>query len=249
MARILSVTFETEADAEPGRFTIPRPAAQFLGIRPDDEVELVVMCGGLKLELSTRLGRSLEVVHRVGDEATASLLQVPAHALLEVTIWGPDVPADTEGPAPRAEPWTPKQFDPDIDRRVGPVVGRRARTIRDWAEGRGLRIWWGRGRERGGWIPVFDARSGRGYSFFEVWTDGRVEVQFKNMKANPAFRGLPPREEFHRRLVSVPGVTLPDGAIERFPSFRLADLPDDTAVQKLLEAFDWVLDEFRKGDP
>lgn len=249
MARILSVTFETEADAEPGRFSIPKRVADFLGIHPDDVVEIAGMCGGLRLEATTRLGPGLEVHHRVGDEATASLVQVPAKAPLDVTIWGPGVPADPDGPAPRGEPWTAQRFDSEIERRAGPEVARQARVVRDWAEGRRLKLWWGRGREHGGWIPVVEARSGRGYSLFELWTGGRLEVHFRSIKTNPAFRGEPPREELHRRLRAVPGVELPPGSIESYPSFRLSGLPDEQALQQMLGVFDWVLEELRKGDP
>jgi hypothetical protein len=247
MARILSVTFETAAHARPRRFSVPRRVADFLGIGDDDEVELSVMCGGLKLELRTQLRSGLEVYHRVGDASTAGLDQIPAKAPLEVTVWAPDREEGAPRPVRRAEPWTPERFDQDMERRAGAVVLRRARLVREWAVKRGLRLWWGRGFEWGGWVPVYDPPSGRGYQFFELWSSGNLEVQFKYLGAHPAFSSREAREELRRRLNAIPGISLPPEVVDRLRSFRLGDLRDERALQQLLAVFGWVLDQL-KGD-
>lgn len=249
MARILSVTFETEAAAEPGRFSVPRRVVDFLDIRPDDPVEVVVMHEGLRLELTARIGTELEIRHQPGDGATVALLQVPSNAPLEVTIWGLDAPADRPGPASRAEQWNPQRFDEDAERRAGPEVLARARRVRDWAQQRGLRLWWGRGREWGSWIPVLDAPSKRSYQWFSAWSSGSIEIQTVYLKRNPSFADEAPREQLRRRLNAISGISLPPEAVDGRRSFRLADLPDEASVEEVLSVFDWVLDELRKGDP
>lgn len=99
MARVVGVTFETESESRPGLFTIPRAVAEFLRIKDDDQVELAVLCEGLRVRVATRLRSGLEVYHRQGDASTADLGQIPANTPLTVTVWHPGDESAEQEPA------------------------------------------------------------------------------------------------------------------------------------------------------
>ena len=107
MARIVSVTFETESHSRAGHFTIPRRIADFLAIKDDDPVELSVLCEGLKVEVQTQLRSGLEVYHREDDKSTAGLERLPANAPLLVTVWHP---GDEQAPKQLPREWDAKFF-------------------------------------------------------------------------------------------------------------------------------------------
>lgn len=95
MARIVSVTFETTSDAEPGQFAIPQMVADLLGIRPTSDVELRISWEGRTIELAAAVGAEFQVSHRGGDPTTAGLQGIPRLAPLLVTVWrGESEPSD-----------------------------------------------------------------------------------------------------------------------------------------------------------
>jgi hypothetical protein len=227
---------------------LPRQVVEILGIKVNDPVEIRVLWeGGGTVELITQLRRGLTVQHVPGDDATADLLRIPADTGLTVSVWrdptATDPPSQNGGERP--QPWTAERFDDDIERRNGSEVLRRARRVRDWAEARGLRLWWGRGWKWGGWVAVFDSPSGYAHSLFEMWTGGNLEVQFVYLGRSGPFADIAKREELRQQLNTIPGIALPPDVVDRRQSFWLAELPDDAALDRVLATFDWVLEELR----
>lgn len=72
---------------------------------------------------------------------------------------------------------------------------------------------------------------------------GRIEVETVYLKRNRAFAEEAPREELRGRLNAIGGISLPPEAVDGRRSFRLADLPDDAALEEVPRLCDWVLDE------
>ena len=95
MARIVSVTFETTSDPEPGQVAIPQMVAEILGIRPKTGIELRVSWEGRIIELAAEVGEDLSVRHQAEQPATASLQGIPGLTPLLVTAWrGESEPSD-----------------------------------------------------------------------------------------------------------------------------------------------------------
>jgi hypothetical protein len=51
------------------------------------------------------------------------------------------------------------------------------------------------------------------------------------------------RHELLRRLTTIPGVSIPDDRIDRYPSFELARLADADARSTFTDAMDWAIRE------
>ncbi len=114
----------------------------------------------------------------------------------------------------------------------------------DWAKAHGLRIWWGRGKNDGSFFPMYDNRLGKNFTY-SVWTYGRIGLQFQHMK-KPPFGEEHKRKELAQQLSEIQGVTIPDDALTRRPTFGLELLVAPDTLNKFLSTFDWVLSEIRK---
>jgi hypothetical protein len=90
----------------------------------------------------------------------------------------------------------------------------------------------------GSFIPVLN-HAGQNYFPLALWTNGRAEIQFKSLSRRPPFDDVRLRREFLRRLNQIAGVSVPEDAVTRVPSIRLAPLVDSREA----------LDSFRKCSP
>lgn len=66
-------------------------------------------------------------------------------------------------------------------------------------------------------------------------------------KYGPPFDEEAKRRELLRRLNSIEGINLPSDSIDKFPKIRLELLKDTAALQKFLEVFDWIIQEYEKA--
>jgi hypothetical protein len=82
-------------------------------------------------------------------------------------------------------------------------------------------------------------------SLFTVWTEGNIQVGFGYLQYRPPFGSETKRLELLQRLNSIPGVALPAESISKYPSFPLAALQGEAALQQFLHAFDWVIEEIK----
>jgi len=140
--------------------------------------------------------------------------------------------------------WDEASFFKEIETSRSMDEARIDRQILAWARAHGLRIWWGKGSQDGSCFPVLDIKE-RSYTLFCLWTYGKVEVQFQWLKEQPPFADDALRRELLRRLNQIPGVAIPDDRIARRPSFSLAALQNDVALQQFLATFDWVIQEIQ----
>ena len=83
--------------------------------------------------------------------------------------------------------------------------------------------------------------AGQNYFPLALWTNGRAEIQFKYLSSRPPFDDVTLRREFLRRLNEIAGLSIPEDAVTRTPSIRLALL---AASQEVLDSFEGVLDWF-----
>jgi bifunctional DNA-binding transcriptional regulator/antitoxin component of YhaV-PrlF toxin-antitoxin module len=242
LARIVSVTFETASHSRPGRFTIPRRVAQFLGIEDGDPIELAVTCEGFKVELETTLASGLEV--RSSDPSTSALERIPANAPLIVTVWHPGE-ADVAPSAKRV--WDRASFvealvESGVERLDAEVV---LDACLGWADRNGLYARWGSANTGSLLMRLDDDRipsHGQKQRFFALWTTGGVELQFAHMA--PPFDTSEAREELRHRLDSIEGITVPRSI--GYPSFPLQLLSDDARREAVFKVFDWTLAHTRR---
>lgn len=138
--------------------------------------------------------------------------------------------------------WTEEAFFEDITRRNGRDVAAVALRVLEWSRQRGLRIWWGRGKKDGSFIPLVDV-GGDGHQFICVWTYGRVEIRFQHMRAplsDPAAR-----EELRQAIGKIVSTDLPADRINQRPAFPLKDLTDAVKLSRFLGVLDGVVARIR----
>jgi hypothetical protein len=90
---------------------------------------------------------------------------------------------------------------------------------------------------------MYDNKFGKNF-LFSVWTSGAVEVQFQHMR-RPPFAAPERRRDLADRLTMIEGVSIPDAALDKRPSFGLQHLVGSGSLDTFLEAFDWVLSEIK----
>ena len=119
-----------------------------------------------------------------------------------------------------------------------------ARSLLEWAQEHGLRVWWGQGKKDGSFFPLYDNKFGKHF-LFSVWTYG-------SGRASIPTHEKPPFSETDKRQELAPawrrsGVSIPDGSLNS-ASFELGMLTDKGCLASFLETFDWVLGEIKKAE-
>ena len=138
--------------------------------------------------------------------------------------------------------WDEGSFFQELESKRGKADALVARRILDWANSRGLRIWWGAGKITGSFYPMYDY-AGENHYTIGVWTYGKIEFQFQTIKDQAPFGAASPRLELLDRLNAIPGVSIPPDGIERRPSIYLSLFSEKANLDKLLATLGWYLDE------
>jgi hypothetical protein len=96
-------------------------------------------------------------------------------------------------------------------------------------------------------INVAVEHKGMNYPPILVWTSGYVQVQFGVLQTRPPFTDESKRLELLRRLNEVPGIAIPEDALNRYPNFRLSTLKEEGALRQFLGTLDWFVQEIRSS--
>jgi hypothetical protein len=116
------------------------------------------------------------------------------------------------------------------------------KAILEWGSEKGARITWGSGPANGSFYLIFD-RNGNNYYTFGVFTGYRnpyVQFQFQSMGNQVSHDLLLALVD---RLNKIPGVTIIESDLKKYPSFRLSILADEENRKRFLDAWKWYLSE------
>ena len=141
---------------------------------------------------------------------------------------------------PSGRQWDEASFFDDLTQRRGKEEAEIASKILAWGKERFTRIWWGRGKQNGSFVPVLDLQ-GQSHYLISVYTYGRIEIQFQFMKERPYFDKDENRHELRRRLNAIPGIAIPEDGISRRPSIDLSVLADAERLKGFLDTLDRAL--------
>jgi len=136
--------------------------------------------------------------------------------------------------------WDEDSLFTELEHQRGSVEARVARDLYDWTLARGWTARFGAGKQDGSWTPVLTA-TGRQHTPIALYTNGRIEVQFKYLKARAPFDNDGIRIELVRRLNEIPGVALASDTINKTPSIQLALLSaNDGSPEQLKRVLEWL---------
>ena len=139
--------------------------------------------------------------------------------------------------------WNEVAFFEVLKERHGGEVAEVAQTILDRAK-LSFRITWGQGVKEGSFIPVLDCK-GTWYSMISVMTNGKVQIQFGQLKKRPPFDDDAKRIELRDRLNRIPEVDIPAEGIILYPSILLTSLTNKAALEQFLAVMNWFVQEVK----
>jgi hypothetical protein len=204
-------------------------------------------------EIPPELRRVVEFLNSQMDPAEVLAIEVKQFVGENLKTLVPRVLGQTETARQKksadrggSKQWDEASFFDALQQRRGEAEVGVARKLLEWARKNGLRIWWGAGKKDGSFFPMSDNRFGKS-PMFSLWTYGTVELQFQRMNLQP-FSKIEKRQELADRLMTIPGVSIPEDSLTKRPSFKLGLLTGDGCPDKFLAVFDWVLSETKKAE-
>jgi hypothetical protein len=249
-----------EAGSEPDMIV-----AEFIGISTSGEhesavarfwetVETNLRAGKIRLvfaadEIPPELKRVVEFLNEQMNPAEVLGIEIRQYVGTGVRTLVPSVIRSSKriGTSGSSAPRTSIQWDRDsfIERlreRRGQEAVDVATALLAWASSHCPTIWWGEGRKDG---SCFMGISHEGVNIypFSIWTSGWVQLQGQLLQR----RGVPVEllEKWRTDLNGIPGVSITQDALTRFPSFQSTLLKDPNALSKFLISVEALVEQIR----
>jgi hypothetical protein len=115
----------------------------------------------------------------------------------------------------------------------------------EWAKEHGIECRWGTSQV-GSMSPIVTHKGAKHY-FGWVWTNGKIYVDFRDMRPNPPFSDLALRQELLTRLEAINGTPLPPNAVDRQPSITISAIATEDGLAQFLDMFAWYVDTIRSS--
>jgi len=142
-------------------------------------------------------------------------------------LFGTDVKKDYTPKSPRIA-WDESSFFEDLKARAGDQDVDIARKILDWCASKGFKVQWGKGTRVGTFYPEAET-SGKAVGLFGVFSNGRVEIIFKDKPLNDQRK-----TEMIREFNSIGMISIKEAAINTWASFPLSHLGDKGNIERFL---------------
>lgn len=201
-------------------------------------------------QIPSELRRIVEFLNGQMDPAEVLAVEVKQYAgdgvrTLVPRVFGLTAEAQrAKGTGKPERVWNEESFFAELERNADPAEVAAARELHNWAQRNSTRLYWGRGSRYGTLVPIVEHK-GMPHQMFAIWTLGHVELYFYWYARKPPFNSEELRREFADRLGAVPGINLPDDAIERRPPVPLSVLTEADAMKAFEAAFEWYVEQVR----
>jgi hypothetical protein len=117
------------------------------------------------------------------------------------------------------------------------------RRLYEWAQEHDVVCSWGTS-QIGSMIPIVTHKGVKHYFGF-FWTNGKIYVDFRDMRPNPPFSDLALREKLLARLEDINGAPFPPNAVDRQPSITMSAIATEDGLAQFLDTFAWYVDTIR----
>lgn len=202
-------------------------------------------------EIAPGLRRIVEFLNQQMDPAEVLAVEIKQYVGPGIKTLVPQVIGQTaiasqkkSGSRAMRKQWDENSFFTELERRFSQAEVEVARDILAWARSKMSRISWGQGSRSGSFVPILN-HGGTDHQLFAVWTYGTVEIYFYWYQYKPPFDAEEKRLALLDRLNTIPGVSIPQEAIGRRPSFSLSRLQNEAARQGFLDTFEWAIKEIQ----
>ncbi len=218
----------------------------FLGVDRDADqfwiaVKTNLQAGRIRMlfvadEIPDELRRVVEFLNEQMDPAEVLAVEIrqfagPSIQTLVPRVIGQTAEAESRkgggGSSGNKRQWDEGSFFAEMLSRHGAATTEIAHHILKWAQAHVTRVWWGRGTTNGSFVPVQEVGD-ENHQLFAVFTGGSkappsLEVYFYWYAYKPPFDNPDKRREMLRMLNEIPGVKLPESAIEQAPEYPAHD--------------------------
>lgn len=108
-------------------------------------------------------------------------------------------------------------------------------------------IWWGEGKDRGAFVPVYVGKQRHQLcSIYNAYKRSLVEIYFQYMK--PPFTESKYRQKLKTALERIPGVNIPDDRIEKRPSFEIDLLSDENSFSLFIDTMKSYIEDIKASE-
>lgn len=142
--------------------------------------------------------------------------------------------------------WDEKSFMAELENRLGTEEVKIAEYLLRWAGENGLNLWWGKGKKHGSFFPILEHR-GESHWLFSAWTYDGVEIQFQWIKTRSPYQELSRRVKLLHELNRIPGVSIPEDAVDRRPSIKYSVLKDGKSLDMFLGIWGKYIEDIRSA--
>lgn len=238
--------------------------AGLLGVEPEDNAAIESFWEKVFDKLKTGQVRLVFVADRIPKELRRIIEFLNEH-MKDVEVLGVEMPqyvgsglttivpkvigkttiAEQAKGVKNGHQWDEASFFKVLDQRNGEAHTLVARRILEWSRKSNLRVWWGKGKQDGSFIPVLDHK-GTGHQLFAVWTSGAFEFYFQWYKA--PFDLEARRRELMKKFNAIPDVNLTVAHVSKRPSVPLTAFQEEASLDQLLATYEWFLEEVRRAN-
>jgi len=199
-------------------------------------------------EIPSELRRVIEFMEEQMDPAQVLAIEVKQYAGEGLMTLVPRVLGKIKESkvGPEKRQWDEPTFIASMKSQRGDDEAYVFQRILDWTKIKEIHYWWGRGRKDGSFFPIMEYKGTR-YWLFSIWTYGVVSLQFGMMQTRPVFDEVANRQELINRLNIIPGISIPEDGINRYPSIDLSLLQNEESLKQFLSIFDWVIEKIRNA--
>jgi len=200
-------------------------------------------------EIPFELRRIVEFLNQQMDPAEVLALEIKQYMGEGLKTMVPNVIGQTAEAQQRKgstsqsyRQWNEESFFEELQTKHADDIVSAARMLLEWSTEKGFRIWWGRGKTMGSFVPEF-YHNGTNYPLFAVYTTESVEIYFQWYQYKEPFKSIEKRLEFLEILNLIPGVSISQESITKRPSIPLSILANKEVLKMFFDAFEWFINE------
>jgi len=150
----------------------------------------------------------------------------------------------TSGPG---RPWDEDRFFAALTERCEPEIAGIGKKLYDWSLSNMDSVGWGRGKHDGSFKAIARAEN-KNVTIFVVFTSGIIDFYFGGLASCSPFDRDAVRADLLAKLKGVPGLDLPDDAVDRYPKVSLSQLKSPGALDDLFGVLSWVREQLSSSD-
>lgn len=227
-----------------------------------DKVKTNLQAGKLRLvfvsdEISPELRRVVEFLNEQLDPTEVLALEIKQYVsqnglkTLVPRIIGQTAEAQQKKASATRERrrWDEVSFFHEFETRQGYEEAQMARKIQQWVRRHepSVEVVWGTGDLYGGFLAKLKQKGRKSIALFTVDISGDFVISSSSYAAQPPFDSPENWQELRSRFSSI-GLSLPaDSRETRLPTFPLSTLQDESALQQVLQTFEWIVEKIHSG--